>query len=144
MLIDYSELPDSMSTDEVETHLNNFLDAVQQQPNMDLRVVAKALYELADRQWHTYATLNAVTRIRVDEYVYHILWGQAWRAMPVTILRSILSVIGNIGLVKSYEFVKGTVLSQETDLSFEDEINQFISEIDRKNKGQIEDPYLSV
>jgi hypothetical protein len=140
MLINYNKLPDYLPVDEIHKYFCDLMDEVGDSENVDFDSTVEGLWHLANRQWHTYTILEKGIKTRIDDLLIRIFLNYNWRYKSVITLREILSIIGNLGLVKSYKLIKES-RNQEMDGLYRQEIDNFINGIDRLKNGHIEDPY---
>jgi hypothetical protein len=129
----YDQLPDYLTNDELIFYFKEFLDiALTKQRNTYL--LMNELVELADRQWHTYKTLDTEMRQKVDEWIINSL-----DINNLEMIESAVQSIGRLGLLKSYEF-----LIQSTPNIRNPDIIKSIEEFIEETRGEIVDPYSSL
>ncbi|MDR3576181.1 MAG: hypothetical protein P4L50_20120 [Anaerolineaceae bacterium] len=142
MLENYNEFPDYMPVEELQKHFNNLMDTTEGSNNINYDGVIDGLWELADRQWHTYSLLDHLTKARVEAFISKILLSDLWKCKKINFLRRILSIVGNLGLTNSYTLIK-EIRAQEVLPVYKQEVLSFIDEIDKFSKGKVDDPYVS-
>ena len=143
MLKNYNELPDYMNVKDIHRLFDDLMNAVDESPNTDSVTIVNGLWELADRQWHTYTLLEPRTKERIENYINNILLSKIWKDKPIIFLRRILSIIGNLGLQKNYELVR-EMLDQNTESETKRTIKEFIVGVEKHKKGRVEDPYITL
>ncbi|WP_028400052.1 hypothetical protein [Ectobacillus panaciterrae] len=131
MLNKFNQLPDKVSADELKRLFTSFLDYVEKEEHQDTMEISEGLLELADKQWHTYEKLDEITKDRVEDWV-----SQNWNVNSVDLVDVTLSIIGYLGLEKSYEMVK-----QELDKSIKHEIRKMIMDTVDEYGDDVFDPY---
>jgi hypothetical protein len=142
MLKNYNKLPDYLPKDVLKKYFYGLLETASNSEDVDVDSIINGLWELANRQWHTYTVLDDNIKSRIDKLIIQIFIKSDWKNKPVVFLRSILSIIGNLGLVDSYKLIKD-YHKQEKDSPYQQEIDNFIDGIDKHRKGQVEDPFVS-
>ena len=95
---------------------------------------AAALRELADRQWHTYTLIAPEINQQIDIWVC-----EHWALAPRSYIINLLSIIGNLGLPKSYTFVK-RVLAQDVEAATRELIESLVRQVGE----HIDDPYFDL
>jgi hypothetical protein len=129
----YESLPDYLSVNELETLFNNLLRYIRT-ANYDLEDTLEALYELADRQWHTYQLLNETIKLEIEDWLISIVDFNS-----AEIIDCITSIIGYLGLSSLYETIKATLIK---DLN--EEVRQIITETIKEFDAHVEDPYYGM
>ncbi|MBI4762099.1 MAG: hypothetical protein ACOYYF_11095 [Chloroflexota bacterium] len=140
MNISPQNLPDYLSPEELQQYFLKLLDAA---PKMDAVNVVDALWELADRQWHTYTCLDDGIKTKVDKYVSSLLKELNWTSKgSVNLMRETLAVIGNLGLQESYAQVLSLENRKDIHRDVYIEIERFLDQIRNQKGNQILDPYF--
>jgi hypothetical protein len=128
----YLNLPDSMEPPDVASEFERLLSEAAQ-PGILCVPVVEALWQLADRQWHTYELLRPDLRSRVEAWLR-----QHWLPDP-QFIKWVGGIAGHLGLPgvlplleETAREVSGTQLGRE--------IRQTLSEI----TPHIDDPYWSM
>lgn len=140
MDIDFHNLPDYINRTELELYFCQVLEATE---STNFAKIVDALWELADRQWHTYSILDKDVKYRVDMYVTNLLLKTDWDKETIKVLRQLLSVIGNLGLANSYAILL-SLRNDDMNPSILSEIDSYIREIEIENGNQIENPYFNL
>lgn len=107
----YAELPDSMNQESVLALFTELLDFLDAESRWDRDDVVDALYELADRQWHTYSLLNPDLRNRVERWIF-----ENWCVDEVPFVESVTGIVPLLGLknvVKLFEQTLNESLNQD-------------------------------
>ncbi|MDR3576184.1 MAG: hypothetical protein P4L50_20135 [Anaerolineaceae bacterium] len=138
----YHELPDYLLVEELQRHFNNLMNTVEGSNNIDYDGVVNSLWELADRQWHTYEILENGTKGRVESFINKVLLSELWKGKQVIFLRCLLSIIGNIGLSSSYALIK-EIYNRDMPPIFKQEIFKLIDAVDKHEGGNVDDPYIT-
>jgi hypothetical protein len=140
-VIDYKKLPDYLSPDELRRYFEDILRQIETQPEVDQSYIIDALWELADRQWHTYTLIAPDLAERIEAFIEGV-WVQLCDRQDSHLVGKVLSIIGNLGLKRSYEMIKkfsGRYHSQTGQ-----RIDEFIQQVEVLDNGKIEDPYYSL
>lgn len=131
MLEEYSELPDYMTVEELEKYFTQLINYAMKVSDIDNESVAEALYELSDRQWHTYEMINDAIKERIEEWI-----NKVWNTNSPELLENITSIIGLLGLVKSFQLVKKSITE---DIS--DEVRGILDITIKELNENVGDPY---
>ena len=139
-MIDYKKLPDYLSPDELRRYFEDILRQIETQPEVDQSYIIDALWELADRQWHTYTLIAPDLAERIEAFIEGV-WVQLCDRQDSHLVVKVISIVGNLGLKRSYEMIKkfsGRYHSQTGQ-----RIDEFIQQVEVLDNGKIEDPYYS-
>lgn len=128
----YERLPDGMNATEVAREFERLLSEADQ-PGVLCVSVAEALWQLADRQWHTYELLRPGLRARVEMWIQ-----QHWLA-DLKFIEWIGGSAGMLGLAGVIPLLERTA-RECGDVGLRQEIEETLSEI----KPHIDDPYWSM
>ena len=104
LLKEYSDLPDYMTVEDLEKYFTELINYAIKISGIDDESIAEALYELSDRQWHTYELINKDIKDSIEEWI-----NKVWNTNSTELIDSITSIIGMLGLVKSFELVKKSI-----------------------------------
>jgi len=140
-VIDYKKLPDYLSPDELRRYFEDILRQIETQPEVDQSYIIDALWELADRQWHTYTLIAPDLAERIEAFIEGV-WVQLCDRQDSHLVVKVISIVGNLGLKRSYEMIKkfsGRYHSQTGQ-----RIDEFIQQVEVLDNGKIEDPYYSL
>jgi hypothetical protein len=117
---DYESLPDSMAPADLAVLFNELLES----PPSDPVVVVNALYQLADRQWHTYDPLSPTLQQRVDAWMM-----DNWLSSSLPFTVAATSVIGHLGLPRSWANIQ-TLANNTSDPDIASELRAFCAEME--------------
>jgi len=134
MLEKYLALPDYMTTMELKEQFNKLMDyagGTSNLSNKDVLDITECLIELADRQWHTYETLDEEIKSRIELWI-----GEIWDELSNELIDSLSCVIGRLGLVESYKLMKNALTKE-----LSDDVRKTIEETVRELDDNIADPY---
>jgi hypothetical protein len=125
----YQSLPETMPIESVKNEINTLLDTAGQEKKLRVSVF-NALYELADRQYHTYSHLDRYTK---DKIIHWLL--QNWEIDEI-LLESIGMIAGGIGLPEILQVLKKNKTEKLPQKSI-DRLEEIINEIE----AHCDDPY---
>jgi hypothetical protein len=125
----YMDLPDGMEAADVASEFERFL-AEAEQPGVLCVPVVEALWELADRQWHTYEMLRPDLRSRVERWLQ-----QHWLTDP-QFIKCVGGIAGHLGLPGVLPLLEQTA-REFSETEFGREIQKTLHEI----APHIDDPY---
>jgi hypothetical protein len=128
----YMNLPDGMEAADVASEFE-FLLAEAERPGVLCVPVVEALWQLADRQWHTYELLRPDLLSRVEGWLR-----QHWSSDP-EFIRWVGGIAGQLGLPGVLPLLEGTA-REFSETQFGREISQTLREI----TPHIDDPYWSM
>src|SRR3954470_4378496 len=97
----YADFPDSMTRSETNALFKELLAIPMAGDEGDVIAVLEAMYQLADRQWHTHTLLDRSTRTEVDEWVI-----RNWDPNSLAKVKIFISIIAHLGLVSSCEMLR--------------------------------------
>lgn len=122
------------------------IDALESQPPQSIRdefeailltpddmatlPLTEALYELADRQWHTYSLLDEALKGRLEQLLI-----SRWRD-DLEITENLLSIVSRLGLAGVWEFLLG-LDKQRISAATREAIDDAVAEM----ADSIADPY---
>ena len=95
----YSNLPDSISVDELREEFLYIVDGVHAYKHK--AVFMENLLELSDRQWHTYTVLCDELKRKVEGVLI-----SSWDGFDFDVADAAISVCARLGLVSFFEFMK--------------------------------------
>jgi len=140
-VIDYKKLPDYLSPDELRRYFEDILRQIETQPEVDQSYIIDALWELADRQWHTYTLIAPDLAERIEAFIEGV-WVQLCDRQDSHLVVKVISIVGNLGLKRSYEMIKK--FSGQYHGETGQQIDEFIQRVEVFRNGKIEDPYYSL
>lgn len=135
----FNNLPDYLPVDELKLHFQTLLKAYERQ-EVDLSDFIKSLWQLSDRQWHTYTLLDPELKSRIDAVISKILEQKAWARSDLRICRNTLTIIGNLGLSSSYDLLLTSII-QSLDDEKKQEVKRLEYQVERFRDGKVEDFY---
>ncbi|MEX5590398.1 hypothetical protein [Pseudomonas urmiensis] len=123
----YQSLPDGMPPQSIRDEFEAILLAPDDMATLPL---TEALYELADRQWHTYSLLDEALKGRLEQLLI-----SRWRD-DLEITENLLSIVSRLGLVGVWEFLLG-LDKQRISAATREAIDDAVAEM----ADSIADPY---
>jgi hypothetical protein len=129
-----ANLPDSMSCEVLE---NEFQKLLQVTKHVDIRsdeLLLEAYFELSERQWHTYKSLNADILNQIDLQLISL-----WNTSSIESTELLIGIVARLGLIKTFERIKET-LNEE----LPEEVRQEILESIKEFGNTVDDPYSGV
>jgi len=126
---DLAALPDGMNAEEVEPYFRELLQLARSPDSTDSLAIARAFWQLADRQWHAYEPLARELQEQVDDWVV-----RNWDSSSREFVETIVGVIARLALPRAWDTLKASV---QTDLSDDvrAEIEAAIAELERGDPG---------
>jgi hypothetical protein len=140
-VIDYKKLPDYLSPDELRMYFEDILRQIETRSEVDQSYFIDALWELADRQWHTYTLIAPDLAERIEAFIERI-WIHLCDRQDSLLVGKVLSIVGNLGLKRSYEMIKKFAGRYHSETG--QRIDKFIQQVEVLDNGKIEDPYYSL
>lgn len=90
--------------------------------------LSEAIYQLSERQWHTYKILNGKIKHKVDILIKNILDVNSY-----DLIDNATSIIAYLGLPESFQALQEMMIEEK----FSDEVKELIEELE----GNVENPY---
>lgn len=131
----YSNAPEGLDTEGVLRLFDELLTMPQPVNSDDATTMAEALWQVADRQWHTYSVLDSQTKRRLDNWII-----VNWDPQSIKMTNWLLGVIGNIGLTDSLQHMQRALEKNEVSIAVREEILNAMKEFG----NNIEDPYAKL
>ena len=125
----YQSLPETMPIESVRNEINTLLDTAGKE-NKLRAIVFNALYELADRQYHTYSHLDIYTKDKIIQWLL-----KNWELDEV-LFESIGMIAGGIGLPEILQVLKKNK-TETVPQKIKDRLDEIIKEI----APHCDDPY---
>jgi len=122
-------LPDGMQAPDVASEFERLLSEAEEPGTLSVPV-AQALWQLADRQWHTYELLRPDLRSRVERWIQ-----QHWSPDP-QFIKCVGGIAAQLGLPGVHPLLEKTA-REFSETQFGREIRQTLSEI----TPRFDDPY---
>jgi len=134
-IINYIDnLPESMEREEIQKYFEAILEMAESGNELTDEIIAEALWELSNKQWHTYTLIDSSIKARVESWVT-----KAWNPTNRAIFNYIIGVIAMLGIKSGLDLLNDA-LSQNIDEDIKTDIK---SEIERL-QGRVEDPYCNL
>jgi hypothetical protein len=127
----FQQLPDAMDEKDVLDAFDEILSAAKSR-EFDREDVAQALYEMADRFWHTYQILPAPYRQQIEDWI-----ATNWTLESDYFVDTIAVVIGTLGLRNSLVLIEQSALRDDISGKMRSKLLALVSEL----KPTIHDPY---
>ena len=125
----FDELPDSLSEDTLEKYFNQMIEMYESTKGTVSKIeLSEAIYQLSERQWHTYKILNGKIKHKVDILIKNILDVNSY-----DLIDNATSIIAYLGLPKSFQALQEMMIEEK----FSDEVKELIEELE----GNVENPY---
>jgi hypothetical protein len=123
-------LPDYLPTDEIKVWFNKLLN---ESGSWEKEKVIDCLFELSDRQWHTYELLDETVKSRITSWIESNWEGN------LDFIESIAGIVGMLGLENIYLKIK-SLLSDPIGSDLKRGIEKIIAEFG----DSVADPYISL
>ncbi|MGE6630414.1 hypothetical protein [Bacillus sp. NPDC077027] len=128
----FDELPDSLSEGTLENYFNQLVDIYENsKDNISYIELTEAIYQLSERQWHTYKILNDKIKNEIDILMKNIL-----DANSFDLIDNATSIIAYLGLPESFK-----ALQEMLQENLSDEVRELIEETIEELEGNVENPY---
>lgn len=125
----FDELPDSLSQDTLEKYFNQMIEMYESTKDTVSKIeLSEAIYQLSERQWHTYKMLEGKIKHKVDIWIKNILDVNSYDLMD-----NATSIIAYLGLPESFQALQEMIREEK----ISDEVIELIEELE----GNIENPY---
>ena len=129
----YKDLPDSMEQTQVLHYIDEVLAPVSLQ-SQDRVDTARALYELADRHWHTYEAMPSDYKARIEQWITKN-WDDA--ALTKTYVETIASIVGCLGLINAFALLESALLR----VDLRSDVRKALDDAIKELKPNVGDPY---
>ncbi len=129
MTVDFSNLPDSMESYELEEYFREFIAQYCGIPAT--KDTLKQLYELAYRQWDTYESLDEDIAQEIEEYLIKAVNFSSYGTMD-----TILSIVENLSLKDAF-----TYITDNKDRCVDLTVRRLIEEAEEEYADSIGDPF---
>ena len=127
----FDELPDYLSEEILKMYFEQVIDYYENNGDISKIDLSEAIYQLAERQWHTYKYLDEKIKDKVDSIVQEILDPNSYELMD-----NVTSIIAYLGLSNSFQTLK-EIDSTSLSINVKEIIEETINELD----GNIGNPY---
>lgn len=122
-------LPDYMKSEDLKSWFFQILDYFYSK-KIDKKNFIEGLWNLADRQWHTYKILDLEIKTKIERVL-----SENWEATS-DYIESISGIVGMLGLENIYSKIKA--LENET---YDTELKKLIHEVILEFGESVSDPY---
>ena len=119
---DYRDLPDYLDAEGIREYFDKYFKESKNGGEID--VLTESLYELADRQWHTYELLDSARRDKIDEFLRATITANVTKAQ----LERILGIVAMLGLEKTFSKIV-SMRGGFCDLGRKTIVEEFVDEI---------------
>jgi len=129
----FDELPDYLSEDILKMYYIQVIDYYESTENVNKIDFSEGIYQLSERQWHIYKTLDEVIKQKVDLIIKEILDPNSYELMD-----NVTSIIAYLGLSESFQALKEidkTNLSVDVRKLIDETINELDENIDNSYSG---------
>lgn len=129
----FDELPDYLSEDILKMYYTQVIDYYESTENVSKIDFSEGIYQLSERQWHTYKSLDEVIKQKVDLIIKEILDPNSYELMD-----NVTSIIAYLGLSESFQALKEidkTNLSVDVRKLIDETINELDENIDNPYSG---------
>ena len=130
----FDELPDYLSEEILKMYFEQVIDYYENNGDISKIDLSEAIYQLAERQWHTYKYLDEKIKVKVDSVVQEVLDPNSYELMD-----NVTSIIAYLGLSNSFQTLK-EIDSTSLSINVKEVIEETINELD----GNIGNPYSGV
>lgn len=127
-------LPDYMNIADINEEFCNLLNYCDESNNWDLSEIVSAIWELSDRQWHTYELIDKNIGEKIKEWIRKNI-----DYKNVELVEDILGVVGMLGFQDTYNGLRENLKSY-----YDNKIPLSIKEVLNDFGDDISDPYISL
>ena len=124
-----------MKVEDLSREFNSILDFSEKNPVSFTDEIVDSLWELSDRQWHTYTLVDKTIRLRIDKFIRERL-----DTCSIEFLNDIISIILLLGLQESYDFMIKVLAEGNIDPKIASEMESIVKEYG----DDISDPFDSL
>jgi len=128
----YRELPDGMEPAEVQKAFDGLFSEMATNAEPDVLDVVEALYQLADRQWHTYSVLPAEYKNRLEQWI-----DEHWLPTSLEFVMKVGFIAGSVGLPG----VLSLLQTETRNHQLREEVRKAIVSMVEELTPKIHDPY---
>lgn len=133
MKLRFSDLPDYMTVNELKSNFEEFFKYYDNY-HYNIEESLEDLYELSDRQWHTYELLSDSLKEKIEQYLYKIIDLDSYLIMDW-----ILIIIPRLGL----QNVFFSILKRKSDIK-NIEVLKLIEEAENEYGDTVSNPYSGI
>ncbi|MFY0521522.1 hypothetical protein ACOMCU_27465 [Lysinibacillus sp. UGB7] len=127
----FDELSDYLPEEILMKYFNQIINYYESTGNVSIIDLSEAIYQLSERQWHTYKCLAENTKHKVDRIIKEIIDTDSYELMD-----NVASIIAYLGLPESFQTLKEI---DRTNLSAN--VRKLIEETINELDGNIDNPY---
>ncbi|MBU8683514.1 hypothetical protein MOE23_01055 [Bacillus haynesii] len=128
----FNELPDSLPEDTLEKYFNQIVDIYESaKDSVSYIELSEAIYQLSERQWHTYKILDDKIKHKIDILIKNIL-----DANSFDLIDNATSIIAYLGLPESFKALQEMIKENPSE-----EVRELIEETIEELEGNVENPY---
>ncbi|KYC80296.1 hypothetical protein MOE82_12565 [Bacillus licheniformis] len=128
----FDELPDSLSEDTLEKYFNQIVDIYESaKDSISYIELSEAIYQLSERQWHTYKILDDKIKHKIDILIKNILDANSY-----DLIDNATSIIAYLGLPESFKALQEMIKENPSE-----EVRELIEETIEELEGNVENPY---
>ena len=124
-----------MKVEDLSREFNSILDFSEKNPVSFTKEIVDSLWELSDRQWHTYTLVDRTIRLRIDKFIRERL-----DICSSEFLNDMISIILLLGLQESYDFIMKVLAERNIDQKIASEMESVMKEYG----DDISDPFDSL
>ena len=130
----FDELPDSLPEDTLEKYFNQIVDiyeSAKDKDSVNYIELSEAIYQLSERQWHTYKILDDKIKHKIDMLIKNILDANSY-----DLIDNATSIIAYLGLPESFKALQEMIKENPSE-----EVRELIEETIEELEGNVENPY---
>lgn len=127
----YADLPESLPPEQIARHFEDVLSYAEGHDD-ETENISAALFELADRQYHSYQLISKALAVRISRWLI-----SHWNPPTLSFVHRAAFISGALGLPEVVEFVEKLLNDGALPLELIDETRNFIHEV----KPHANDPY---
>ncbi|WP_010173793.1 hypothetical protein [Bacillus coahuilensis] len=128
------ELPDYLSEETLKMYFNQVIEYYESTESVNKIDFSEGIYQLSERQWHTYKPLDVLIKQKVDLIIKEILDPISYELMD-----NVTSIIAYLGLTESFQALKEI---DKTNLGVD--VRKLIEETINELDGNIDNPYSGI
>ena len=130
----FDELPDSLPEDTLEKYFNQIVDiyeSAKDKDSVNYIELSEAIYQLSERQWHTYKILDDKIKHKIDMLIKNILDANSY-----DLIDNATSIIAYLRLPESFKALQEMIKENPSE-----EVRELIEETIEELEGNVENPY---
>lgn len=130
----FDELPDYLSEETLKKYFNQVIDYYDRTESVNKIDFTEGLYQLSERQWHTYKALDEEIKQKVDRIMIEVIDPLSYELMD-----NVTSIIAYLGLTESFQALKEI---DQTNIGVD--VRALIEETINELDGNIHNPYSGI